>query len=159
MVYDLRNHGWNRVGVQQNHNFPILMHDHDLVLESIDRRYGEKPTVGVFHSVSALISLLSFTKRFSARILFDPPLCKPTANEAEFDAAAERQARSGQAARAPVPDPGGVRGVPGLHAGASSASCRGCASSWRAPPFANPRTGRISSFDVRASTRRSSAST
>ena len=93
MVYDLRNHGWNRVGVQQNHNFPILMHDHDLILESIDRRYGEKPTVGVFHSVSALISLLSFTRRFSARVLFDPPLCKPTANEAEFDAAAERQAR------------------------------------------------------------------
>ena len=92
VVYDLRNHGWNRVGVQQNHNIPILMHDHDLILESIARRYGDKPTVGVFHSVSALISLLSFSKRFAAQILFDPPLCKPTANEAEFEAAAERRA-------------------------------------------------------------------
>ena len=92
MVYDLRNHGWNRVGAQQNHNIPILMHDHDLILESIADRYGDKPAVGVFHSVSALISLLSFSRRFSALVLFDPPLCKPTANEAEFDAAAERLA-------------------------------------------------------------------
>ena len=90
MVYDLRNHGWNRVGLRQNHNIPILMHDHDLILQSIAHRYGDKPTVGVFHSVSALISLLSFSRRFSALVLFDPPLCKPTANEAEFDAAAER---------------------------------------------------------------------
>ena len=34
VVYDLRNHGWNTVGVRQNHNIPILMHDHDLVLEA-----------------------------------------------------------------------------------------------------------------------------
>ena len=94
MVYDLRNHGWNRVGVQQNHNIPILMHDHDLILESIADRYGDKPAVGVFHSVSALISLLSFSRRYSALVLFDPPLCKPTANEAEFDAAAEKLAAS-----------------------------------------------------------------
>ena len=92
MIYDLRNHGWNRVGVLQNHNVPILMHDLDLVLQSIAHRYGDKPTVGVFHSVSALISLLSFSTRFSALVLFDPPLCKPNASEKEFDAAAERLA-------------------------------------------------------------------
>ena len=92
MIYDLRNHGWNSVGAQRNHNIPILMHDHDLILEAVSRRYGDKPMVGVFHSVSALISLLSFSKRFSALVLFDPPLCKPTANEAEFDAVVERRA-------------------------------------------------------------------
>jgi len=92
MVFDIRNHGWNAVGVRQNHNIPILMHDHDLVLEAVFGRYGEKATVGVFHSISALISLLSFSRRFSAQVLFDPPLCKPTANETEFDAAVERQA-------------------------------------------------------------------
>lgn len=92
MVYDLRNHGWNRVGVRRNHNIPILMHDHDLILESIARQYGEKPTVGVFHSLSALVSVLSFSRRLSAHILFDPPLCMPNANEAEFEAAAERRA-------------------------------------------------------------------
>ena len=92
MIYDLRNHGWNRVGVRQNHNIPILMHDHGLILESIAQRYGDKPAVGVFHSVSALISLLSFSRPMSALVLFDPPLCKPNANEREFDAAAERLA-------------------------------------------------------------------
>ena len=35
MIYDLRNHGWNSVGVQRNHNIPILMHDHDLILEAV----------------------------------------------------------------------------------------------------------------------------
>ena len=92
MVYDIRNHGWNSVGAQRNHNIPVLMHDHDLILVDIARRYGDKPAVGVFHSLSALISLLSFSRRFSAQVLFDPPLCKPTANEAEFDAAVERRA-------------------------------------------------------------------
>ena len=92
MVYDLRNHGWNTVGAQREHNIPTLIHDHDLVLEAIERRYGSKPTVGVFHSVSALIALLSFTDRYSALVFFDPPICKPTASQAEFDAAAERMA-------------------------------------------------------------------
>ncbi|MCY3876701.1 MAG: alpha/beta hydrolase [Rhodobacteraceae bacterium] len=92
MVYDLRNHGWNRVGARQNHNIPVLMHDHDVILEAIARRYGDEPTVGVFHSVSALISLLSFSRHLSALILFDPPLRKLTANELEFDAATERLA-------------------------------------------------------------------
>ena len=92
MVYDLRNHGWNALGVQGEHNIPTLIHDHDVVLEAIDRHYGSKATAGVFHSVSTLVTLLSFTGRYSALILFDPPLCKPAASQAEFDAAAERAA-------------------------------------------------------------------
>lgn len=45
-----------------------------------------------FHSLSALVTLLSFNEVYSALILFDPPLRKPAASEAEFDAAAERTA-------------------------------------------------------------------
>ena len=92
MVYDLRNHGWNPVGQRQEHNIPTLIHDHDLVLESIDRRYGGKPTVGVYHSLSTLVTILADARPYSALVLFDPPLCKPTANETEFDEAAERGA-------------------------------------------------------------------
>ncbi len=92
MVYDLRNHGWNSVGDRRHHNIPTLIHDHDLILDSIDRRYGTKPTVGVYHSLSTLIALLSFTNSYSALVLFDPPLCKPTSSETEFDEAAERGA-------------------------------------------------------------------
>lgn len=51
MVYDLRNHGWNRVGLRREHNIPTLIHDHDLILETIDRHYGSKPTVGIYHSL------------------------------------------------------------------------------------------------------------
>ena len=90
VVYDLRNHGWNSVGDKRHHNIPTLIHDHDLILDSIGRRYGDKATVGVFHSLSALIALLSFTDCYSALVLFDPPLCKPTATERQFDEAAER---------------------------------------------------------------------
>ncbi len=94
MIFDLRNHGWNPVGVRRNHHIPNFIRDHDSVLEAIDRIYGAKPTVGVFHSLSALVSLFSTADRYSALVLFDPPICKPAASEAEFDEAAERVARS-----------------------------------------------------------------
>lgn len=93
IVYDLRNHGWNRVGRKRDHNIPTLIHDHNLVLEAIERQFGCKPAVGVFHSLSALVSLLSNTRKYSAMVLYDPPICKPTASELEFDKAAERNAR------------------------------------------------------------------
>ena len=92
IVYDLRNHGWNCVGSQRDHNFPTLIHDHDVILESIDRIYGSKPTVGVFHSVSSLVPLLSFSKLYSALVLFDPPLCKPGSSQIELQTAAEKAA-------------------------------------------------------------------
>ena len=92
MVYDLRNHGWNEVGAQRDHNIPTLIFDHDLILDAIVREYGEKTTVGVFHSLSTLVALLSFNDAYSALILFDPPLCKPAASEQEFIEAAEQTA-------------------------------------------------------------------
>ncbi|MCY4529608.1 MAG: alpha/beta hydrolase [Chloroflexi bacterium] len=89
IVYDLRNHGWNPVSTLENHNIPTLVNDHDLIMEAIDRNYGQKPKIGVFHSVSGLISLLSPTKGsgFEARILFDPPLCKPGRSYYDFEEA------------------------------------------------------------------------
>ena len=90
IVYDLRNHGWNSVSARKHHNIPTLIHDHDLILDTIAHHYGDKPTVGVFHSLSALIALLSFKDAYSALALFDPPLCKPNANVAEFDESVER---------------------------------------------------------------------
>ena len=93
-IYDLRNHGWNEVGSLENHNVPTLASDHDAVLEAIEHNYGEKPQVGVFHSISALVSLLSPLRgsRYSALVLFDPPLCKPGRGYQEFEAAAIQQA-------------------------------------------------------------------
>ena len=89
-VYDMRNHGWNRVTSLDYHNVPTLASEHDLVVDAIDRQFGEKPQAGVFHSLSALVSLLSPNRagRYSALILFDPPVCKPGRSHREFEAAA-----------------------------------------------------------------------
>ena len=94
VVYDQRNHGWNTVTALDNHNIPTLVSDHDLIMEAIDSSFGEKPKIGVFHSFSALTTLLSRTKGsgFAARVLFDPPLCKPGRNYWDFEDAATRLA-------------------------------------------------------------------
>ncbi|MCY4478137.1 MAG: alpha/beta hydrolase [Gammaproteobacteria bacterium] len=94
VVHDLRNHGWNRVSPLDRHNMPTLAGDQDCVLEAVASRYGDKPAVGVFHSVAALAALLSPTKGsgYAGLVLFDPPLCKAGRSYFDFDAAAMRNA-------------------------------------------------------------------
>ena len=103
ILYDLRNHGWNKVGNIKNHNIPSFVRDHNCILAAIDEQFGEKPKIGVFHSASALITLMSTSilaepattmenSAFSALVLFDPPLCKPGASQEKFDEAAEKTA-------------------------------------------------------------------
>ncbi len=103
IVYDLRNHGWNRVGPLEHHNVPTLIADARAILRAVDRAFGRRPRVGVFHSISALIALLSSSRvlpavaglppPFRAQVLFDPPLYKPGADPAAFDAVARLAAR------------------------------------------------------------------
>ena len=78
VVYDLRNHGWNSLGYLADHTVPNLVQDFEETIEAIDEHFGRKPRVGVFHSISALISLLSprLSSGFEALALFDPPLCR-----------------------------------------------------------------------------------
>ncbi len=94
IVHDLRNHGWNTITSIEKHHTPTLVADHDRILDAIRLDLGEKPTIGVFHSVSALIALLSRArgKDYSALVLFDPPLCKPGRSYEDFDAVAIRTA-------------------------------------------------------------------
>lgn len=84
MVYDLRNHGWNSVGTRRDHNIPTLVCDHDIILESIDRTYGNKPTIGIFHSLTSIVAILSSNKIYSALVLFDPPLAKHDMSQTEL---------------------------------------------------------------------------
>lgn len=93
-VYDLRSHGWNAASPLADHTIPTFINDHDRVLDAIDTHYGTKPQVGVFHSVSSLAPLLSPTEggRFSALVLFDPPLRKPGLTHDEYDDVAIRMA-------------------------------------------------------------------
>ncbi len=96
VVYDLRSHGWNPAGPLVGHTIPTFVDDHEQVLDAVDSHYGSKPQVGVFHSVSSLTTLLSPTEgsRFSALVLFDPPLRRPGATTNEFDLASERAANA-----------------------------------------------------------------
>ena len=95
VVYDLRSHGWNPASPLSDHTIPTFVSDHDRVLDAIDSQWGTKPQVGVFHSVSSLAPLLSSTEgsRFSALVLFDPPLRKPVETRNEFDEAIKRAAK------------------------------------------------------------------
>lgn len=92
LVFDLRNHGWNALGNLEDHNPMLFARDlDDAVLPAIGRAFGEKPTLGVFHSISALAALLipSQGARFAGMLLFDPPICGPGKSQQEFDAHAE----------------------------------------------------------------------
>ncbi len=97
-VYDLRNHGWNRVGDRDEHNVPNLVRDQEQVIDAVADRYGDRPTIGVFYSLSALTTLLSpqlsvgRSGTLSAWILFDPPLYRPGPGDPDYDALADRSA-------------------------------------------------------------------
>ena len=95
VVHDLRSHGWNPVSPLSDHTVPTFVDDHERVLDAIDSQWGTKPQVGVFHSVSSLAPLLAPSEgsRFSALVLFDPPLRKPVETRNEFDEAVKRAAK------------------------------------------------------------------
>lgn len=94
VVYDLRNHGRNPVGDLADHNIPNMVADHDRVLEAVAANFGEKPAIGLYHSVSALIALLSpaLGAAYQALVLIDPPITKAGRDYEEFEAAANRAA-------------------------------------------------------------------
>ena len=104
IVYDLRNHGRNAVGSIERHNIPTFISDLYYILDNVDEIFGPKPRIGVYHSLSALIALLSLSPimaeasasrgpNFSTLVLFDPPLYRPSVSETKFDELAELLAR------------------------------------------------------------------
>ena len=153
--YDLRNHGWNAVGSREAHSLPTFVRDHDLVLEATDRHFEDKPMVGVFHSVSALATLLSSVESggYAARVLFDPPVCKSGRSQREFDLAAKRttaMTRRRADRFETVADfaellrflPAFARVVPGVHELVARTALRESAHGEGATNFAAPRTTR-----------------
>lgn len=78
----------------RKHALPNIAEDLFLILAAVDVRYGRKPNMGVFHSFSALATLLppAYSDACSALVLFDPPLCRPGATYDQFDEAAEETA-------------------------------------------------------------------
>ncbi len=104
VVYDLRNHGRNTLSSIEWHDIPTFINDLYIILDRIDENFCEKPRIGVYHSLSALIALLSLSPMmaeasatrgpdFSTLVLFDPPLYRPSVSETQFDELAELLAR------------------------------------------------------------------
>ena len=80
VVHDQRSHGWNPVSDARTHHFPALVSDSQAIATAIDTHFGEKPRIGVYHSVSALAAVLHELQGepgFSALVLFDLPICPP----------------------------------------------------------------------------------
>ena len=77
ILFDFRNHGVNpQTAPSSRNNWEFFVSDMDEILHFIDTRYGKKPTYGVFHSMSALTSLI-YTSRYhypwTGLVLFEPP--------------------------------------------------------------------------------------
>ena len=95
LVFDFRSHGWNLEDDIASLNFPTFVDDFDAILRSIGQRFGERPAVGVFHSMSALTALLFEQERdgFAGLVLFDPPIQEPGRNPEDLVYISEHMGR------------------------------------------------------------------
>ena len=63
VLYDLRGHGANPPGELLDHTVAMMAQDNRRIVRAIDRHFGKKPRIGVFHSVSAAVAVLHVWKR------------------------------------------------------------------------------------------------
>src|SRR5208282_2402901 len=80
LVFDFRNHGQNVPVVPAHHTYEQLSRDLERVLRDVKSRLGEKPTAGLFHSMSARTAMKHAVEtgwRWDALVLFDPPNVPP----------------------------------------------------------------------------------
>lgn len=80
LVFDFRNHGQNVPVVPANHHYAQLARDLERVVQEVRARLGNKPTAGIFHSMSARTAMkhaIEIGWRWDAVVLFDPPDVPP----------------------------------------------------------------------------------
>ena len=101
IVYDLRNHGRNPLGDLAAHHMPMMVWDNLRVMRAIDRHFGAKPKVGVYHSVSAAVAVFQAIEEgsFCALVLFDPPVCPPGLSQARQERIRAMGSRMAERAR------------------------------------------------------------
>lgn len=94
VVFDLRNHGANRLGDLGRHTVPNLCRDLEAIGSGVDRCFGVRPRAGVFHSASCLAAALSpsLAVSYAALVLFDPPLFPPGVGQRVFELACHQAA-------------------------------------------------------------------
>ncbi|MBV8773584.1 MAG: alpha/beta hydrolase [Deltaproteobacteria bacterium] len=103
ILFDFRNHGQNPLHTFSHHNWPQFIRDLERIFECVQQNLGAKRTAGIFHSLSAVTSVMQ-TQRIGPRwdplVLFDPPFYPPDGhpirelqrgNENDIAARAERR--------------------------------------------------------------------
>ena len=82
-LFDFRNCGRNPFHAAESHHYLRFARDSATVHGAIAEKWGEKTTVGVFHSMSAIAALLAVVegvRHWDALVLFDPPVFPPEGN-------------------------------------------------------------------------------
>jgi pimeloyl-ACP methyl ester carboxylesterase len=80
VLFDVRNHGHNPPLDPAAHHWTRIARDMAEIPDGIRTRFGAARTVGVFHSLSAVATLMStlrYGSRYDALVLFDPPIFPP----------------------------------------------------------------------------------
>ncbi len=104
VLFDVRNHGENPLHDPAAHNWDRFARDMGEVFTGINAAFGQKPTVGVFHSLSAVAALLHAVNAgapWSALALFDPPLYPPHGHPLQPLEQADMDDRTRRARRRP----------------------------------------------------------
>src|SRR5205823_91712 len=55
IVFDQRNHGWNPLHDVRGHSERQMADDMQVIVKAIGGAFGERPTVGAFHSLSTTV--------------------------------------------------------------------------------------------------------
>ena len=80
VVFDMRNHGRNPPSAVPNHDYDHMARDMGEIHTRISERFGAKPSVGAFHSMSGRAAMKDAVEtewRWDALVLFDPPDIPP----------------------------------------------------------------------------------
>jgi pimeloyl-ACP methyl ester carboxylesterase len=80
VLFDMRNHGQNPPTGADGHNYKQMAADLGTVRDAVAKQWGEKTTVGVFHSMTARAAMKQAVENgwiWDALVLFDPPSVPP----------------------------------------------------------------------------------
>lgn len=104
VLFDIRNHGENPLHDPAAHNWDRFARDMGEIFTGINAAFGDKPIVGIFHSLSAVAALLHAVNKgapWTALALFDPPLYPPRDHPLQPLEQADMDARARRARRRP----------------------------------------------------------
>jgi pimeloyl-ACP methyl ester carboxylesterase len=105
VAFDIRNHGENPPHDPRAHTWPRITRDIAETFDATQAHFGEKPTAGVFHSLSAVATLLNAVEGgppWAALALFDPPIFPPPNQAVHAVQMAEKEQLTLRASARPV---------------------------------------------------------